>query len=574
MAVTRRVALLVATSEYTDPRLRALRAPMREVRELREILLSQGDFDEVETVVEGTKSAIERKIAWLFVNRGPQDLALLYMSCHGRQNDQGWLSFAAKDTELDAPEATSVEAAYVQRRIDESQASAKVVLLDCCFSGAFSAGWVRKSVDGKVSLRDQLAGRGTYIMTASNEFEYAFEGEIQVQNRPVVGSPFTQAILEGIRSGNADRDGDGLITGDELYQYVHDEVARLGRQTPTREAQFEGGFVIAKAPPSQESAPDDRASSDDRPDETRSLPRNRWKARIPVALLVLVVLGQLVFYLVQNNGLGTCVDGKLTVVGSTNYSYLLDRATKEYHANCPGSSFEIDTAGAEKGLDRLVATGKKLNTDQNGGSVKSPELLALSDGNRGDKITPLRERLVGSSLFTLVSNKEAGIHNLSRQQIKDIYAGRITNWAELGGNSLPIRLVGRPAESSTRRTFEQRVLGSGEPGVNSDDCLVAVRGSAQDSLRCERASTADLLSAVASTPGALGYSENGFVGARRDLIPVRIDGQQASDSGTYPFWETGFAYTYGHPQLDSLAASFLNHLLDDASTIHREQQPR
>jgi phosphate transport system substrate-binding protein len=73
--------------------------------------------------------------------------------------------------------------------------------------------------------------------------------------------------------------------------------------------------------------------------------------------------------------------------------------------------------------------------------------------------------------------------------------------------------------------------------------------------------------ADARTPGAVGYSELGAVTGRRDLLAVRIDGHEATLEGAvhsaYPFWETEFAYTYGEPRADSLAASFLRHLTNE-----------
>ncbi|MBB5155387.1 caspase family protein [Saccharopolyspora phatthalungensis] len=94
----RRIALLVATSLYGDPGLRGLRAPAGEAEELKEVLRSQGDFT-AEVLRNESKSQIERGIEDLFQRAGPDDLVLLYLSCHGIKNDGGQLLFAACNTE-------------------------------------------------------------------------------------------------------------------------------------------------------------------------------------------------------------------------------------------------------------------------------------------------------------------------------------------------------------------------------------------------------------------------------------------------------------------------------------------
>ncbi|SDW75608.1 FtsK/SpoIIIE family protein [Saccharopolyspora shandongensis] len=239
----RRTALLIATSMYGDPGLRRLRAPAGEAEELQQVLLSQGAFDQVEVLRNESKRQIERGIEEAFQEAGPDDLVLLYLSCHGIKNDHGQLLFAACNTELDRIESSAVGSVFVQHQLSASQAGTKVVLLDCCYSGAFSHGLVPKSAEG-IDLR-QLVGRGTYIMTATSAVEYAYEGDELTSSDPVPSSLFTRAVLKGIRTGAADIDGDGLITGDELYNYVFRELEGQ-RQTPSRETRMAGDFFIAR----------------------------------------------------------------------------------------------------------------------------------------------------------------------------------------------------------------------------------------------------------------------------------------------------------------------------------------
>ncbi|MGP4017991.1 caspase, EACC1-associated type [Saccharopolyspora sp. 5N708] len=238
----RRVALLVATSMYGDPGLRGLRAPAGEAEELKRVLETQGGFDDVDVLRNESKSRIEYEIEEVFGSAGPDDQVLLYMSCHGLRNDRGQLLFAACNTELAHVESTAVGSDFVRSQLNVSQAGMKVLLLDCCYSGAFSVGLVPKAAD-EVDLRE-LVGQGTCVLTATSSFEYAFEGGEFTGTDAMPSSLFTRAVLDGIRSGAADADGDGLISTDELYRYVRRELA--GRQTPWLESRMVGSFYIAR----------------------------------------------------------------------------------------------------------------------------------------------------------------------------------------------------------------------------------------------------------------------------------------------------------------------------------------
>ena len=130
----RRLALLVATSRYAAGNLRELPAPAEEAPVLARLLEDPqiGAFDSVDCLVNARKSEVERHIEELFRDRDPDDLVLLHVSGHGLKNDHERLFFASSDTDLERPYSTAVPAMLVQHLLDECEARAKVVLLDCC----------------------------------------------------------------------------------------------------------------------------------------------------------------------------------------------------------------------------------------------------------------------------------------------------------------------------------------------------------------------------------------------------------------------------------------------------------
>jgi phosphate transport system substrate-binding protein len=283
-----------------------------------------------------------------------------------------------------------------------------------------------------------------------------------------------------------------------------------------------------------------------------------WRSAAMIGFLVLVAIGQFLVWLTDEDStspLDCAENGTLTVTGSTAFEPVLREAAASYTDTCPGNSIAIETRGSSEGLDRL-------------GQAARPDVVAFTDGAKREGYPQLLPRPIAFSLFTLVINGEAGVADLTLDQIRRIYDGTYTNWQEVGGNDVPIRLVSRHSDSGTRRTFEQQILGgTREPGDNSDDCLEVAEGGEPGVVRCQRDSTSDVLTAVAETPGALGYSELGSATEREDVLLLRIDGiaptLEGADHDAYPFWETEYAYTYGEPEADSLTASFLRYLTNE-----------
>ena len=93
-------------------------------------------------------------------------------------------------------------------------------------------------------------------MTATNEIEYAYERRITSDEGSRPGSRFTAAIIEAMRSGTPDLDGDGKLTFNELYKFVSDEVTKYGKQTPGRGGTQYGDmpFSRVRGAPSRQSA--------------------------------------------------------------------------------------------------------------------------------------------------------------------------------------------------------------------------------------------------------------------------------------------------------------------------------
>ncbi|GIF52126.1 caspase domain-containing protein [Asanoa ferruginea] len=237
-----RKALIVAVADYTDAALRKLRSPTHDATALQSVLAETGGF-EVAALADPGAGDVRGAIVDFVADCGRDDLALVYLSCHGLLDARRRLWFAAADTVKAKMAATGVEATWLMDRMADCRARQQVVVLDCCFSGAFAQG---AKGDDEAALESQLKPRGTVVLTASGATEYSFEGE-HLADAPQQ-SVFTAALVEGLRTGAADTDNDGLISVDDAFAFASDRLAGTG-QTPQRWSYAaEGRIILARNP--------------------------------------------------------------------------------------------------------------------------------------------------------------------------------------------------------------------------------------------------------------------------------------------------------------------------------------
>jgi len=133
--------------------------------------------------------------------------------------------------------------------MDRSRSKRQVLILDCCHSGSFAQG--SKAMTGEsVGTKSAFEGTGygRVVLTATDATQYAWEGDQVIGDAQ--NSVFTLYLLQGLRTGEADSDGDGKITLDELYDYVYDKVVSVTpMQTPGKWSyRQQGELVIATNP--------------------------------------------------------------------------------------------------------------------------------------------------------------------------------------------------------------------------------------------------------------------------------------------------------------------------------------
>jgi hypothetical protein len=244
----RRSALIVASNDYVDPGLSELRAPAADAAALAAVLSDPeiGGF-EVRTLLNEPAHLVNEAVEEFLTDRSPDDLLLMHFSCHGIKDQEGELYFAMANTKLRLLGATAVAANFVNRRMTQSRSHRIVLFLDCCYAGAFERGMTARGTK-VMDLEERFTGRGRAVITASGAVEYAFEAGELTQSGDPAPSVFTTAMVRGLTTGDADRDQDGYVDLDELYDYVYDAVREVTpHQTPGKWTfGVQGDLVVAR----------------------------------------------------------------------------------------------------------------------------------------------------------------------------------------------------------------------------------------------------------------------------------------------------------------------------------------
>ncbi|MFN8598776.1 MAG: caspase family protein [Anaerolineae bacterium] len=249
--MNRKLALIIGNSHYQDPNLAKLIAPSEDVNDLADVLrnLDIGGFDGVNTLVDESDATIRLSIEDFFADKKPDDLLVLYFSGHGVRDEQGRLYLAAPNTRANRLRATAIATDFITGEMDRSRSKRQVLILDCCHSGAFAQG--AKAVTGEsagIGPAFEGNGYGRVVLTATDATQYAWEGDKIIGEAD--NSLFTHYMVEGLRTGAADVDGDGKITLDEMYDYVYEHVVtQTPKQTPGKWSyKQQGDIVIARNP--------------------------------------------------------------------------------------------------------------------------------------------------------------------------------------------------------------------------------------------------------------------------------------------------------------------------------------
>ncbi|WP_448573991.1 caspase, EACC1-associated type [Trichothermofontia sp.] len=215
-------ALLIGVGDYDGKSFKPLAAAPRDAAAVAQVLADPavGGFT-VATLLNPTRDQLAETLEVWLADRRAADTCVVFFSGHGVKDDQRDLYFAATNTRKVRERlvtSSAVSARSIYSWMNQCRAQQQVMILDCCFSGAFGDLVVRD--DGVVDLQGQLIAEATgrVVLTSTSSVDYSFERKGEDL------SIYTRYWVEGLRTGAADLDNDGAISVDELHRYTKRKV--------------------------------------------------------------------------------------------------------------------------------------------------------------------------------------------------------------------------------------------------------------------------------------------------------------------------------------------------------------
>ena len=255
--------------------------------------------------------------------------------------------------------------------------------------------------------------------------------------------------------------------------------------------------------------------------------RTNFKFKIAAVLGLLAIL-------IGLTGCANNNSNKITVVGSSAMQLLAEQAGNDYRLSHPDSNIVVQGGGSGTGLSQVQAGAVEIGTSD-----------VFAETQKGIDAKKLQNHLVAVVGIVPIVNKSAGVKNLTRQQLSDIFTGKITNWKQVGGKNQNITVINRSKGSGTRGTFEGLILNGKKP----------IQAQEQDSNGTVR-------KIVSSTPGTISYISFPYANDE-NIQKLSIDKIKPTnknvETNRWHLWSYEHMYTKGKPNKN--VQKFIDYML-------------
>lgn len=220
----------------------------------------------------------------------------------------------------------------------------------------------------------------------------------------------------------------------------------------------------------------------------------------------------------------------ITLAGSTAFQPFAEKLAEQYMQQDSKANITVQGGGSAVGIQ---------SANSGAAQIGMADLVTLPAEAKSLTATE-----VARDGIAMVVNPNNKVSNLTIDQIRDIFNGKITNWKEVGGDDAAITVVSREAGSGTRSSFEQIIK---DVKLKNDALIQDSNGTIRET--------------VANDANSIGYLSHGLINSK--IKPLTVNNEECTPesitAGKYTLVRPIYLLTKGAPENEVKA--FIDYIL-------------
>lgn len=213
----------------------------------------------------------------------------------------------------------------------------------------------------------------------------------------------------------------------------------------------------------------------------------KQKYKITILSLIIIII---TLFMIFTPGIAK--HENIAVVGSSSVQPVAEKLSEEYSQEYPSYKITVQGGGSTMGLNSIKKNSAQIGTYS----------TTLDDNPE------IKQTKIATDAIAIITNTQNNIDDLTKQQIQDIFTGKITNWKEVGGEDAQIHVITRESGSGTRDAIEKLLMNNSN---FKSDAIV-------------QSSTGSLIKTVESDPDAVGYASLSDLKKDSNVKQLKVNG--------------------------------------------------